>query len=100
MIFPHANNLRKSIYTSGLWQKPVVSDPNLSSARRHLPNLLPRAVRRKPIYLVGYDGVRVIDGDLESLRNGNDKCSDLYEAAQRVVTELRLITQEQQGERR
>ncbi|MGA3266185.1 MAG: hypothetical protein ABSE16_05110 [Verrucomicrobiota bacterium] len=59
----------------------------------------PKAGRVR-FYLVGYDGVRVIDSDLESLRNGNDKCSDLYEAVQRVVTELRLITQEQQGERR
>lgn len=50
-------------------------------------------------YLVGYDEVRVIDGDSELLRTGKDKCSDLYAAAQRVVTELRLITQEQKAER-
>jgi len=59
----------------------------------------PKAGRVR-FYLVGYDGVRVIDGNLESLRKVKDKCSDLYEAAQRVVTELRLITQEQKGERR
>ena len=55
---------------------------------------------RVRFYLVGYDEVRLIDGDLELLRTGKDKCSDLYEAAQRVVTELRLITQGQKGERR
>ena len=59
----------------------------------------PKAGRVR-FYLVGYDGVRVIDRDLESLRMGKDKCSDLYEAAQRVVTELRLITEKQKGERR
>ena len=54
---------------------------------------------RVRFYLVGYDGVRVIDGDLEAVRTGNDSCSDLYEAAQSVVTELRMITQHQKGER-
>jgi len=55
---------------------------------------------RVRFYLVGYDEVRVIDGDLEAVRTGKDKCSDLYEAAQGVVAELRLITQQQKGERR
>jgi hypothetical protein len=50
---------------------------------------------RVRFYLVGYDEVRVIDRDLESLRTGKDKCSDLYEAAQRVVTELRLTAEQQ-----
>jgi hypothetical protein len=49
-------------------------------------------------YLVGYDEVRVIDGDLKSARTG--KWAGLYEAAQRVVTELRLITQQQKGDKR
>lgn len=53
---------------------------------------------RVRFYLVCYDGVRTIEADLESLRTGNHKCSDLYEAAQRVITELRLITQKQKGE--
>jgi hypothetical protein len=43
-------------------------------------------------YLVCYDGIRVIDGDLEAVRIGKDKCYDLYAAAQRVVTEFRLTT--------
>lgn len=55
---------------------------------------------RVRFYLVGYDGVRVIERDLGPLRKGNDKCSDLYEAAQRVVTELRLIALEPKGEKR
>jgi hypothetical protein len=59
----------------------------------------PKAGRVR-FYLLCYDGVRVIDGDLASVSSGKDKCSDLYEAAQHVVTELRLITQEQKGERR
>lgn len=51
---------------------------------------------RVRFYLVGYDEVRAIDCDIESLMTGKAKCSDLYEAAQRVVTELRLITQRAQ----
>jgi hypothetical protein len=54
---------------------------------------------RVRFYFVGYDGVRVIDGDLESVRAGKDKCSDLYEAAQSVISELRMITEHQKGER-
>ncbi|MEJ0088816.1 MAG: hypothetical protein WDM80_03555 [Limisphaerales bacterium] len=56
-------------------------------------------IGRVRFYLVGYDGVRVIDGDLEAVRTGKDRCSDLYEAAQSVITELRLITQHQRGEK-
>jgi hypothetical protein len=52
---------------------------------------------RVRFYLVCYDGVRVIDADLESARRGADKYSDLYEQAQRVMTELRLITQKQKS---
>jgi hypothetical protein len=43
-------------------------------------------------YLVCYDGVRMIDADLETARSGADKCSDLYGAGQAVITELRLIS--------
>ena len=58
------------------------------------------ASNRLRFYLVGYDGVRVIDADLDAVRQGGQKYSDLYEAAQRVVTELRQITQHQKGEQR
>ena len=49
-------------------------------------------------YLVGYDGVRVIDADLESVKRDGAKYSDLYKAAQRVITELRILTQKQKGQ--
>jgi hypothetical protein len=49
-------------------------------------------------YLVGYDGVRVIDADLEAVKREGDKYADLYMAAQHVITELRMITQEQKGQ--
>jgi hypothetical protein len=55
---------------------------------------------RVRFYLVCYDGVRMIEADLEALRKGTDKLSDLYVEGQRVVTELRLITQKQKGETR
>jgi hypothetical protein len=57
----------------------------------------PKAGRVR-FYLVCYDGVLMIDADLESVKNGKDKCSDLYIEGQRVITELRLITQKQKGE--
>jgi hypothetical protein len=55
-------------------------------------------VGRVRFYLVCYDGVRMLETDLESARRGTDKCSDLYQEAQRVMTELRMITQKQKGE--
>jgi len=48
-------------------------------------------------YLVCYDGVRLIDADWIVDKQGPQKCLDLYGAAQRVVTELRLITQNQKA---
>ncbi len=57
----------------------------------------PKAGRVR-FYIVCYNGVRMIDADLESVRSGTDKCSDLYIAGQRVITELRIITQKQKGE--
>ncbi len=53
---------------------------------------------RVSFYLICYDGVRTIDLDLESLSTGKHRCSDLYEAAHRVITELRQITQQQKRE--
>ena len=40
----------------------------------------PKAGRVR-FYLVCYDGVHVIEADLESVQARKDKCSDLYEAA-------------------
>ena len=58
------------------------------------------ASSRVRFYLVGYDSVRVIDTDLDVVRRTGQKYSDLYEAAQGVVTELRQITQHQKREQR
>ncbi len=57
----------------------------------------PKAGRVR-FYLVCYNEVRTIDADLELVRTGKDKCSDLYIEGQRVITELRMITQKQKGE--
>lgn len=51
------------------------------------------ATKRVRFYLVCYDGVRVIDADLDSVTHKDGKYSDMYAAAQQVVTELRLISQ-------
>jgi hypothetical protein len=47
-------------------------------------------------YLVCFDSVRMIDVTEESLRTGKDKCLDLGNAAQRLVTELRMVTEKKQ----
>jgi hypothetical protein len=44
-------------------------------------------------YLICFDGVRMIDVVEESLRAGKDKCSDLGNVAQQLITELRMITE-------
>jgi hypothetical protein len=44
-------------------------------------------------YLLGFEGVRVIDTDAAALESGNDKHSDLWAAGQNVVTELRQISE-------
>jgi len=71
-----------------------VAERHFESAAMTMDFPYPKTGRIR-FYLVGYDEVRMIDGDLETVRTGKDKCSDLYEAAQRVVAELRMITQHQ-----
>jgi len=44
-------------------------------------------------YLVCFDGVRMIDVTEESLRTGKTKCVNLGNAAQQLITELRLTTE-------
>jgi hypothetical protein len=56
----------------------------------------PKAGRVR-FYLVCYDGVRVIDEDLDSVRSGKDTSSDLYNAAQQVITVIRITAQQQKG---
>jgi len=54
---------------------------------------------RVRFYLACFDGVRVIDVDEAALRMGKDACSDLWTEGQRVMTELRSITQQQKGDK-
>jgi hypothetical protein len=74
-----------------------VSDRHYDEAAPTKDYPYPKAGRVR-FYLVCYDGVRVIDADLQSVASGKDNCSDLYIAGQRVLTELRLITQRQKEE--
>jgi hypothetical protein len=48
---------------------------------------------RVKFYLVTFDGVRVIDADLNSISNGNDKISELFNAGQQLIAQLRTIVQ-------
>ena len=50
---------------------------------------------RVRFYLVGFDGVRVIDADLEAVKRDGAKYSELFLSTQRVISELRMITQQQ-----
>jgi hypothetical protein len=47
-------------------------------------------------YLVCFDGVRMIDVTEESMRTGKTKCLDLGNAAQQLITELRLVIEKKQ----
>jgi hypothetical protein len=42
-------------------------------------------------YLVSFAGVRMIETDIDALTSGKDKCVDLWNDGQRVLTELRVI---------
>jgi hypothetical protein len=44
-------------------------------------------------YLLGFDGVRVIDAEIASVEKRTDSRSDMWAAGQRVLTELRLLTE-------
>jgi hypothetical protein len=48
---------------------------------------------RVRFYLLGFEGVRVIDADADALEKGRDKHVDLWAAGQNVVTELRQISE-------
>lgn len=76
----------------------TVADRHFKAATPTKDYPLPKTGRVR-FYLVGYDGVRVIDADLESVEAGKDGCSDLFVAAQRVLTELRLVAQQPKGEK-
>lgn len=51
--------------------------------------------RRVRFYLLCFDGVRLIETDEAALKSGKDRCSDLWTEGQRVMTELRLITEKE-----
>jgi hypothetical protein len=44
-------------------------------------------------YLLGFDGVRVVDAPISSVESNNHKYSNMWTAGQRVLTALRLITE-------
>ena len=44
-------------------------------------------------YLLGFDGVRVIDAEIASVEKSTDKRSEMWTAGQRVLTELRLLNE-------
>jgi hypothetical protein len=52
---------------------------------------------RVRFYLLSFDGVRVIEVDEAALKSGKGACSDLWTEGQRVLTELRLVTQNDKG---
>jgi hypothetical protein len=47
-------------------------------------------------YLVCFDGIRMIDADEESLRTGKSKFSDLGNAAQNLIGQLRMVSEKKQ----
>jgi hypothetical protein len=51
------------------------------------------AANRVKFYLVTFEGVRVIDADLNSITSGRDKFSRLFNDGQKLLTELRLTTE-------
>ena len=52
------------------------------------PYPVPKHVR---FYIVGFDGVRMVDSSIDSAENGTSKLSELWVAGQQVLTELRLV---------
>lgn len=48
---------------------------------------------RVSFYLVCFEGVRVIESRLNDLTSGQDPCFDLWGDGQRVLTELRVMTE-------
>lgn len=49
-------------------------------------------------YLLTYNGVRLCIGDESTLKQGSDPTLPLFEAAQDVLTELRLITEKENAQ--
>jgi hypothetical protein len=51
------------------------------------------APARVRFYLLGFDGVRVIDAELRTVEKRSGPYSELWAAGQKVLTELRLVTE-------
>ncbi len=77
----------------------------VTTAERHYDSATPTKDYPYPqpghvrFYLMCYEGVRVIDADEAEVKTAQSDFSDLWIAAQNVMTELRLITQQQKGEK-
>ena len=71
----------------------------VAAAQSHYDDATPTAEFPYPVadhvrfYLLGFDGVRVIDTEISSVERRSDKCSAMWAAGQQVLTELRLLTQ-------
>lgn len=46
-------------------------------------------------YLLGFDGVRVVNSEISSVEEGSEKYSGMWTAGQDVLTELRLIAEKE-----
>jgi hypothetical protein len=103
-----------SIYTTGTFG--ILGGTGHENVRRAAQNFVKAAGRhynegrltkdfpypkagRVRFYLICYDGVRVIDADLEAASNGGDRCSDLYSEGQKVIDELRLVSEKANGDK-
>src|SRR5262245_13601884 len=51
------------------------------------------AVGRVRFYLLTFEGVRVVDTDLASIKNGTSKFAEFFGLGQDVLTQLRLVVQ-------
>ena len=77
----------------------TASSSFVATAQTHYDEARPTAEFPYPnaghvrFYLLGYDGVRVIDAEIALVEKRSDKCSTLWSAGQRVLTELRLVTE-------
>lgn len=51
---------------------------------------------RVRFYFLTFDGVRVVDTELESITSGASTYAELFSLGQSVLTELRLVTEKRQ----
>lgn len=67
-----------------------LADKHYGEAKSTTDYSLPKANRVR-FYLVCYDGVRMIEDDLNTVTSRKSKYSGLFDEGQRVITELRLL---------